>query len=405
MAQAQSQVPATELSQTRLLVFDTHPIQYRSPVFQILHQKLPQMKVAYFADKFDGNRWWFREVGKIPKQNWGIDLQNGFPNEVLERKYRGPIGFAEAASSLIRKTAPNAILIFGYYLPEHWILWWLGQYYQIPVLFIGETSLSAGGGKSAPKLILQNLFFRGVSQFVSIGHQSNAFYRSFSIDEERITAGKYCVDTDFFQLQKEERKKLRSDIREQWGIPEDAFVMLFVGRMFDRKRPLDVLEIHKQLLERTHFYTLIVGNGPDEELVKAEAQKYPRVVLAGFRNQKEMRSYYAASDLLIVPSEFETWGLVVNEAFCAELPAVVTQTCGCAHDLVLNGETGFVYPKGNVGMAARLVGKLIDNPKELKKLAEDAKKRVVSLYRVDQFADAIASAAMIAAGRRDGFSD
>jgi glycosyltransferase involved in cell wall biosynthesis len=406
MPHAIAPIPSKESSSRPFLIFDTHPIQYRSPVFKELYQRMPELKVIYFSQKFDGKQWWFREVGKIPEQNWGIDLQNGFPNEILKRKTRGPLGFAFDAADFLRAEKPSAILIFGYYLPEHWFLWWLGRYFQIPVLFIGETSLSAGGRQFFPRALLQTLFFRGISQFVSIGNQSRAFYRSFSIEEERITRGKYCVDTDFFDLKKEERLKKRSEIREQWGIPKDAFVVLFVGRLFERKRPLDVLKIHQKLSQNSNLYTVIVGNGPLELALKEQAKQNSRFIMAGFKNQNEMKVYYAASDFFLVTSEFETWGLVVNEAFAAGLPALVTHTCGCAHDLVISGETGFVFPTGGIDLASRIIEKLIENPKEARALGERARKRVTSFYRVDQFAEAIAMATTTAIGRRtEGSTD
>jgi glycosyltransferase involved in cell wall biosynthesis len=65
---------------------------------------------------------------------------------------------------------------------------------------------------------------------------------------------------------------------------------------------------------------------------------------------------YAVADCLTLPSDFpETWGLVVNEALATGLPVVVSDAVGCAPDLVVNGETGYLYPLDNIeALAARL---------------------------------------------------
>ena len=176
------------------------------------------------------------------------------------------------------------------------------------------------------------------------------------------------------------------------NIPENAFVLLFVGRLVERKRPEDMLALHKHLKNHPGFYTVLVGNGPLETSLRAQGLGDDKLIFAGFRNQGQTRECYYGSDLLVVPSEYETWGLVVNEAFACGRPALVTDTCGTADDLVVRGETGFVYPVGDVERAATFVEKLIAKPEELITMGDRARKKVSSQYNIGQFADAILEA-------------
>jgi glycosyltransferase involved in cell wall biosynthesis len=81
----------------------------------------------------------------------------------------------------------------------------------------------------------------------------------------------------------------------------------------------------------------------------------PPASFPGFKNQSELPAYYAAADVLVLPSESETWGLVVNEAMACGLPAIVSDAVGCAPDLIEEGKTGFTYPVGDVdALAGRL---------------------------------------------------
>jgi len=88
---------------------------------------------------------------------------------------------------------------------------------------------------------------------------------------------------------------------------------------------------------------LMVGDGPlrpqAEQLARAASA---RIRFSGFLNQSEMAAAYAAADALVVPSEWETWGLVVNEAMACGVTAIVTDGVACAHDLVVSGQTGEV---------------------------------------------------------------
>ena len=234
------------ISAEKLVIFDTHPIQYRSPVFRVLAKKNPKTKVFFFNESFDGNRWWFHEVGKIPSQKFGLVLDTGFPNSVLGTRGLGPLKLYRMLKGVLTSEKPSAVLIYGYYLPEHWILRRLCAKLAIPILFIGETfSQGKISVRWFLKQILARYYFHGVTEFIAIGNRTVDFYRSWKVSESRITAAKYCTDVSFFQLPREQGKETRTRLRRSFGIPEEAFVVHFVGRLFERKRPLDDLALHE----------------------------------------------------------------------------------------------------------------------------------------------------------------
>ncbi|MBI4405383.1 MAG: glycosyltransferase family 4 protein [Deltaproteobacteria bacterium] len=374
-----------------LLVFDTHPIQYRSPVFRGLYKKLPSLKVYYFNDRFDGKKWWFHEVDKIPPQTWNLPLREGFPNEVLESEKFGLLKFHRTIDCILKKDKPSAILIYGYYLREHWILLWAARRKHIPVLFVGETfSQGSSSSRKILKRFLQPLFFSNVARFIAIGNKNIEFYTSLKIPTEKIQPARYCIDTTFFELTAAQASHSRQQTRLALNIPSNGVVILFIGRLFERKRPLDMVQLHETLADDSNVHTVIVGNGPLEEELKKVS--HPRFHVAGFKNQQQVRDLYYASDCLVVPSEFETWGLVVNEAFACGLPAIVTDTCGVAGDLVVHGETGFVYPVGQIHELANHARKLVWDKHLGKEMGEKAHGKVISEYNVEQFVDAVVSA-------------
>ncbi len=120
-----------------LLIFDTHLIQYRSPVFRELCKVLPQTKVVFFSREFDGNRWWFAEVNKSQNIDWGMPLDQGFPNKTLSSRSR--LGRLFEINRLLKEQKPRAVLLYGYYLLEHWLVLLSARWRKIPVLFVGET--------------------------------------------------------------------------------------------------------------------------------------------------------------------------------------------------------------------------------------------------------------------------
>lgn len=388
-------------AETDLLIFDTHPIQYRSPVFRELYKLLPDAQTVFFAKEFNGNRWWFHEVGKNPKLQFGLPLEQGFPNDTLES--RTAIGKFFEIEKIFDERKPKVVLLYGYYLWEHWAVWFAARSRRIPIIFIGETFTPAGktaGWKGVAKDLLRRMFLGGVSRFISIGEKNHDFYVSQGIAPHIIDRAKYCIDNEFFTGDVTTHSGARKKIRQELGIEENEVVLLFVGRIFDRKRPLDVVTLHEKL-NHPRVHTVIVGNGEKEDELKEKAKGVPRVHLTGFKSQAEIRELYLASDILVLPSEFETWGLVVNEAFACGMTAVVSDTCGTAGDLVLPGETGLVFTMGRIETIVPALAQVVDDARALRKMRESAFIKVTKEYTPMQFAEVMRNTYETLAGKKE----
>jgi len=376
-----------------LLIFDTHPIQYRAPVFRELIKKLPQAQVIFFNAGFDGKKWWFQEVDKIPKQEFGLSLETGYPNRTLGTQNLSLIEKVRTIHQVLRNEKPQAVLLYGYYQVEHWILRFLCAQKKIPLLFVGETFDWRGSFfRKSLKKVLVHYFFQQVASFIAIGKRTVDYYRQWGVAVSKITTAKYCTDAAPFVLPASEASACRSEVRKSLGIPPDAFLLLFVGRLFDRKRPQDLLEIHSELQKQEEVHTVFVGNGELSETLHSKSVGIPNVHLVGFQNQNEIKKFYYAADLLVVPSDFETWGLVVNEAFSCMLPALVTDQCGVAGDLVLSGETGDIYPVGDCKNATVKIRGLLKDRSVAKRWGMNARALVLKNYQPEQFADSILKA-------------
>src|SRR5207247_9742522 len=81
------------------------------------------------------------------------------------------------------------------------------------------------------------------------------------------------------------------------------------------------------------------------------------LVSVAFHNQSELPGLYAASDVFVLPSAQESWGLVVNEAMAAGLPVIVSDEVGAAPDLVEGKGPGIVFPCGDVSALSEIMAK------------------------------------------------
>lgn len=373
-----------------LLIFDTHPIQYRAPVFRELNAVMPHSKVYFFNECFNGSVWWFQEVGKVTPQDFGLSLREGYDSCAIQTSQMTLIEKYKTLKKILLTEKPGAVLVYGYYLPEHWVLRWICAFNRIPLIFVGETFDWRGSLiRRTLKKFLITYFFKKISDFISIGKKNTEYYKSWGIESRRITQAQYCTDPRPFLLSDQEALELRAKARAELGISQNAFVLLFVGRLFYRKRPEDLLQIHQELRKRYSVKTIFVGEGELKESLCQKAQALEGVQFVGFKKQTELKPYFYLADLLVVPSDFETWSLVVNEAFSCGTPAIVTDACGVANDLVIPQRTGEVYSVGNIAEANRKIEDLIKNPQKLCSMGRNAKELILTKYQPKQFAHSI----------------
>jgi glycosyltransferase involved in cell wall biosynthesis len=184
------------------------------------------------------------------------------------------------------------------------------------------------------------------------------------------------VDNNRFGDQADRLRAERIAVRNKWRIPPDAYCVLFCGKFIPKKRPLDLVRaverLNASLTPGTAVHLLFVGSGElgatlrRECSVKFDTEKgssydncdahRPNASFVGFLNQTKVASAYIAADLLVLPSGCgETWGLVVNEAMACGTPAVVSDQCGCAEDLVAPLSSRFVFRCGDLHSLAAAI--------------------------------------------------
>lgn len=164
-----------------------------------------------------------------------------------------------------------------------------------------------------------------------------------------IWNGSACgINTEKFDIKK--REEYRTEIRKQYGIPEDEFTFCFVGRVTRDKGVNELLEAFRRILSQGKKIGIFMV-GPSEIDETIDAMLYDWSVhqsvirYTGYTNRVE--KYMAASDCYILPSYREGFGLGVVEAEAMSLPVIVTDIPGPV-DAMLAGETGVVIRKADV---------------------------------------------------------
>jgi glycosyltransferase involved in cell wall biosynthesis len=192
-------------------------------------------------------------------------------------------------------------------------------------------------------------------------------------------------------------------IRAGFGITDDAPVVLFCGKLIEKKQPLTLVEAYARVRQEHPCWLLLVGDGAERAAIqdRVTRRQIPGVRMAGFLNQSELPAAYMAADLLVLPSAWhETWGLVVNEAMNFGLPIVVSDRVGCAEDLVRPAWNGFVVPHREVAALAEAIETLVASAERRAEFGQRSL-GLVDEYSVERCADGII-AACLDGRRREG---
>ncbi len=377
----------------KLGILDFNPIQYRSPLYQRLAQRGNiDLDVLFLSDHgYEPSV----DPGFGVSFSWNIDLLGGYQSSFLGSSVSAP-GNAQRLrylTSWIRRH--DVALIYGYVNPWMLVAMAACRLTRVPYLLRGEahTQSQATGIRRQLRHVIAHTAVRASAGGLAIGQLNEAFYRKYGA--RRIVFAPYSVDDHRFA---QAPQLTRATVLKQWGLDQHRPVLMFSGKLIPRKRPLD-LAAAVRLLPR-EVNTLFVGDGALADQVRA-ALEPGRGAVTGFVNQSELPSYYRAADVLVLPSEAEPWGLVVNEAMAAGVLPVVSDRVGAAPDLV--DGVGEIYPCGDVASLANAVCRALAKAQTPRTRAE--MREHVARYSLDRTAVGFEDAVLAALGGRARSTD
>ena len=342
----------------KLAIIITHPIQYYAPVFKLLHEREQiEIKVYYTWGEKALNKY---DPGFHKVIAWDIPLLEGYPYEWVKNTadepgshhYKGIVN--PELIQTITAWQPDALLVYGWGYQSHLQVL---RYFKnkIPVIFRGDSTLL--DEKNRVKSILKTFFlkwvYRNVDYALYVGNNNKAYFKKYGLKENQLRFAPHAIDNSRFAAYDRGKAKL---LRQKFGISSSDILMVFAGKLEDKKAPLKLLEAFAGL-QINNAHLLFVGNGPLEASIKNEALNFPNIHFMDFQNQSIMPEIYGAGDLFCLPSKGpgETWGLAVNEAMACEKAILVSNKVGCAADLVKPGINGEIF---DFGLATDLTVKI-----------------------------------------------
>jgi glycosyltransferase involved in cell wall biosynthesis len=259
----------------------------------------------------------------------------------------------------------DAVVVGGYNHATMWVAMHHAHQHDIPLYLMCESFLRERRSSWRSRLKqypVQCLVSRCAGGFPT-GRLAEQYLTHYGAAPETLTRIANAPDVEGLKRSAERLRPHRAALRRRYGL-SDRPTVLFVGRLIPKKRAGLLIKAFCRMCREDDVQLVVVGDGEEremhEQLVK-QLDMTRRVRFAGFAQPSDMPTWYALSDLFVLPSS-ETWGVVVLEALASGLPVIVTDEVGCHPDIVVDEVVGDVIPSANEQALAAALKKRLANP-------------------------------------------
>jgi glycosyltransferase involved in cell wall biosynthesis len=366
----------------RVLVVASHPAQYAVPLYRRMarHPNL-DIQVAYCslqgAEKsldpgFGVEVAW--DIPLLDGYSW-VHVPNRSPRPRLERFF-GLVN--PGLYRLVSRGRFDAVVnLTGYAYFSSWLLFLSAKLRGVPLLFgTDATSLAPRDHKTwkAPlkRAVLPHIF-RLADVALAPSSATVELFQRLGVPLERIVLTPFVVDNEYWVRKADQVD--RAAVRASWGVEDGRPVVLFCAKLQPWKRPQDVVRAFARSAV-ANAYLVMAGEGPLREQLEREAAALgiaDRVKFLGFVNQSALPSVYRCADLLVLPSEYDPCPVVVCESMLCGCPVVLSDAIRGRFDIVRQGQTGFIYPCGNIDSLARVLDEVLPDQDRLRRMGRAAR--------------------------------
>jgi glycosyltransferase involved in cell wall biosynthesis len=357
----------------KLIFINSHPIQYFAPLYQKLEIDNLDFEVWYCSN--EGATVFYDKQFKTHFK-WDIPLLKGYNYTIfknysiypsISKGFWGLVNFGILKSLFL--IPRSIIIIHGWNYFTHFTTVIIAKLLGHKVIIRGETpycheQLLPPHKVFFKSILLKNFLFKFVDLFLYIGKENLKYYISNNISSNKLVFCPYCVDNFRFQNSSLELLQHNKLIKSKLGVPLNNKVILYVGKLIPKKRPMDLLEAFRFLNKDSNYSLIFVGDGnlKEEILNYINFFSLKNVFIEGFKNQTEITNYYSIANVFVLPSGIgETWGLSANEAMNFGIPIILSNLVGSSSDLI-NDDTGFIYNCGNVSDLADKLRIVLERP-------------------------------------------
>lgn len=236
------------------------------------------------------------------------------------------------------------------------------------------------GMKDIVKNIIKKRYISHAKKCLAGGLHAAEYFKYYGASEENIVYHNFSSlhNSDLTSTTYNEQDKIL--LRKELGLSEIHKTVLSIGQFIHRKGFDILLDAWNRFDQSCQL--IIIGGGEEKEQYQKIIQdkKYKNVHLLEYKPQNIIFKYYQASDVFILPTREDIWGLVINEAMAHGLPVISTLNCIAACELIEDKINGYVVPSDN---SSALADALTDIWKDDRKKMGENNRKKIKMYTIE----------------------
>jgi glycosyltransferase involved in cell wall biosynthesis len=353
----------------KIMIVTNIPNPYRIPLFNELNVQLKQkgikLKVVFGAREHSRRKFQL----DIEEFRFDYTILKPSPWNIF---FTGKTLFTYSGLlKLTRQEQPDQIIIIGF--SPGTIKLWLRSFRDKAPIVIWSGTIPTSKHSFLRRMQRKSIMKR-VSGYIAYGSKAKEYLVSMGADPGKVHIAINTVDTTFFSSK---TSQLRQDLQEKG----DKKHLTYIGYLIPRKNVSRVLEVVKLLVEtRKDFILDLIGDGSDKEKLEKFVEDNGMssfVKFHGFKQKHELPYFLARSHCFLFQTDFDIWGLVLNEAMAAGIPCISSIHAGASHDLIIEGETGFAMDFADTVRVAERLNWILDHPDKARQIGDNASKFIL----------------------------
>ncbi|MCC6580651.1 MAG: glycosyltransferase family 4 protein [Phycisphaeraceae bacterium] len=284
---------------------------------------------------------------------WAMDIDDAIHPVFMPGK--GLTQF-RAMRDYVRGLSPAVVLMHGYNDLSRLLLIRWAHRNHVPVALRGDSNVFGEGRSSLAKLIVKRWLMRWllghVDALMPMGTAGQAYFRLWQ--DHRLPEFLCPYEPDYAAIERRDEQAIAAFKLAQ-GLADDRRRLLYCGRLVAVKRVDVLIDAFAQVADQRPDWDLVIaGDGElrSQLVARVPAKLASRVKWTGFLQFDQTVACYHACHVLVHPSAYEPWALVINEAAAAGLAMIATNVTGAAIELVQPGISGYRVPPGDAGAMA-----------------------------------------------------
>ena len=322
------------MKKMKVLIVHNVIAPYRLPLFELLHDD-PSIDMEVFYCSTGANL--FRWDAAPRKYRYRYEV---LPCLIQKFSFLNPTVVFEIAEK-----NPDVIIVDGYVDVTMQWAYALGKVSKIPVIFWIEGVREPRSFLGLISRPIRMFFIKEADAIIVPGRLSRDYVISMGADKSRVFIAPNCIDNDFFIVHSSKYKKNKEGLKKELKVNKDK-VILYVGQLIERKGVEYLIRAYRKLKQEYEDVALIiVGSGPLRNqlnyMCNANGISDVHFIESGLK-LTDLIKYYSIADVFVLPTLFDVWGFVINEAMACSLPVISTKNAQAAIEMIRQGENGFV---------------------------------------------------------------